>query len=72
MIYQIQRNEEDNWAITLIRKKYVPAANNSYSSMPALQPAANSLQANTLGEFAGTAYSQPLAVIRKKIKFQQR
>ena len=25
------------------------------------QPAANSLQANTLGEFAGTAYSQPLS-----------
>ena len=29
--------------------------NNSYSSMPAKQPAANSLQANAPGEFAGTS-----------------
>ena len=27
-------------------------------------PAANSLQADTLGEFAGTAYSRPLAPIK--------
>ena len=30
-------------------------ANNSYSSMPAKLPTANSLQANATGEFAGTS-----------------
>ena len=40
--------------------------NNSYSSMPAKLPTANSLQANTLGEFAGTAYSRPFSARKKK------
>ena len=44
------------------------SCNNSYSAMPANQPTANSLSANALGEFAGTAYSQPLGTSRKKIK----
>ena len=42
------------------------AGNNSYSSMPANQPTANSLQANTLGEFAGTSHSQSLYAKEKK------
>ena len=33
------------------------------------KPLANSLQTNTLGEFAGTAYSLPLATIKKYEKW---
>ena len=34
-------------------------------------PAANSLQADTLGEFAGTAYSRPLYAIRRMKRWRR-